>query len=409
MELPRTQFPGAAADATVSFLASWLLVLGICYLSNTLISNKDAEQVPLQLPPFGDTAQWNTYEYDTDSSIRFPPVSDALRWMLGTNTGWYLTIIEGGYKRSPFSSDTQANWAFLPVFPLLVRAITPAASTLNYLVAGWLLSVTFYFLSLYALRCLLALDFDPETASRSLLLLAYYPFSFNLMIFGSESLFLFLVCAAFYAARKQRWWVCGLLAGIASATRVQGALLSVPFAYMYLRSKDFQWRKLDRSGLGLFLAPAGIVLFMFHLYRLTGNPLAFLQIQSQWGNSLSYPFASIYKFLKSPHIISHHGWDVQILSVLFTLSVVPLLVWVWRRQKISTEYTLFLALQLFVLVSRTSTISNLRHLLGAFPYFLALGIFGENPRVFLLLLVFFASLLGLFVALFANGFRVAFA
>ena len=392
----------------VIFLASWLLVLGFCYLGNALISNKDARQLPLQIPPFADTANWDTYEYDRDSTIRFPPVSDALRWMLGTNSGWYLTIIESGYKRAPFSSDTQVNWAFPPVFPLLVKVITPGTSTPNYLVAGWLLSVTFYFLSLYTLHCLLALDFDPETTSRSLMLLAFYPFSFNLMVFGSESLFLFLACAAFLAARKEKWWVCGLLAAVASGTRVQGVLLCVPFAYMYLRSRDFQWRKLDRSGLGLFLAPAGIVLFMFHLYRLTGNPLAFVLIQRKWDNSLSYPFASIYKFLQSPLVIGHYGWDLQVFSVVFTLSVIPLLFWVWRRQRIPAEYTLFLALQLFVLLSRTSTVSNLRHLLGAFPFFLALAILGKNPRVFLLLLVFFASLLGLFVSLFANGFRVVF-
>ena len=224
---------------TVIFLISWLLVLGLCYLGYALISNKDAAQLPLELPPFADTAQWDIYEYDKDSTIRFPPVSDALRWMLGTNSGWYLTIIEGGYKRAPFSSDTQANWAFPPVFPLLVKLVTPGTSTPHYLVAGWLLSVTFYFLSLYALRCLLVLDFDPATAFRSLMFLAFYPFSYNLMVFGSESLFLFLVCAAFLAARKENWWLCGLLAGVASATRVQGVLLSIPLAYMYCKVETF--------------------------------------------------------------------------------------------------------------------------------------------------------------------------
>ena len=125
----------------------------------------------------------------------------------------------------------------------------------------------------------------------------------------------------------------------------QGLLLPRAFrepSYPFLshtcicEARTFSGENWTGGGLGLFLAPAGIVLFMFHLYRLTGNPLAFLQIQSQWGNSLSYPFASIYKFLKSPQY--HQPLRVgtfRSFPFFSPLSVVPLLVWVWRRQKIS--------------------------------------------------------------------------
>ena len=144
---------------------------------------------------------------------------------------------------------------------------------------------------------------------------------------------------------------------------------------------------------------------MVHLYNKTGNAFAFSDIQYAWVNSAAAPFAAIASALETPRIVGHYGWNPEILSTLFTLSIVPALVWAFASRKIPFEYTLFATLQLLVLVSRESTLGNLRYILGIFPYFLILAVWGKSIKVFLLILAIFTGGLGLFLALFASGYH----
>ncbi|MBI3896632.1 MAG: glycosyltransferase family 39 protein [Acidobacteria bacterium] len=376
--------PANVKDTLLVFCASYLFFVLFFWLGSVLIPNKDSEIVPLS----------------------FPSVSQIVQNMNRSDTGWYLTIIEQGYERKPFSLEKQANWAFFPAYPLAVKLVAKSVSA-DYVLVGCMLSATFYLLALYALWNLLAFDFDRETIFRTLLFLAFYPFAFDLVGFGPESLFLLCTCLSLYCARKEKWIFAGLLGGIASATRPQGILLFIPLLYMYLSSRDFAWKRIDRHLLSLGLLPSGLLLFMLYLYRLTGNAFAFTDIQKTWGNTISYPFSFLVQFLQSPKLISHYGWNPEFLSVVFTLTLVPILYWVWVRRAFPLEYRLFLTLHFLILVSRTTSMSNLRYILGMFPYFLALGILGKNQRFFLFVLLFFAGLLSLFLVLFANNYRIA--
>jgi hypothetical protein len=364
------------------FLGSCLFFFLFCWLGKAFLESKTAEEVP----------------------ARVPSLRDVTDWMARPDTGWYLTIIENGYENRAFSLDRQANWAFFPGYPLLVKLFADAAS-MDYRGAGALLSLLFYLLALFTLWRLLALDFDQATILRTLVLIAFYPFSFSLAGFGPDSLALFTSCAAFYCARKERWVLAGLLGGVTSGVRAQGILLLLPLLYLYLSSRSFDWKRIDRRCLGLFLVPTGLVAFMIHLYARTGNAFAFSDIQYTWVNSAAAPFAAIAGALETPRIIGHYGWNPEMLSIAFTLSIIPVVVWAQASRRIPLEYTLFAAVQLLVLVSRQSTLGNLRYLLGIFPYFLVLAVWGTSTKVFLFMLAIFTGALGLFLALFASGYH----
>src|SRR5262249_38976947 len=141
----------------------------------------------------------------------------------------------------------------------------------------------------------------------------------------------------------------------------------------------------------------------FHLWRITGNPLAFVGIQQAWNNAPSYPFAFLVRFLREPVLIGSSGWDPESLSVIVTLGCLLVLIWAWRTRSLRPEYCLFFALQLIVLPCRTSTLGNLRYVTGCFPLFLALAVATKRPVAFALTLALFAGFLGLFAALFAAG------
>jgi Gpi18-like mannosyltransferase len=356
-------------------LASCLCIFLFAWIGGVFVSTPQADIVPLRLPAW-----------------------DELKWWLGRpDTGFYIDIAENGYKAAPYSSAEGVNWAFFPAYPILLRVLARGRSPEFYLVVGFCLSLLFYGWGVWYLCRLLLRDYDPETVARTVILFCSYPLAFSLAIFGPDSLLFLTVCAAFDNARRGRWAVAALAAGIACATRVQGVLLVPCLIYMYARTKEF------RSLPILLLSPLGLLAFAWHLWRLTGNPLAFIGIQRAWNNSPSYPFAFLVRFIHDPVLIGSSGWDPELLTVVVTCALLPLLIWSLRRRKMPPEYCMFFALQLLVLSCRASTMGNLRYVTGCFPCFLALGILTKRPVTYSLLLAVFAGFMGLFVALFAAG------
>src|SRR3990170_8766211 len=125
------------------------------------------------------------------------------------------------------------------------------------------------------------------------------------------------------AIGRLRWWSC-------FCHSRPGSFVVRSAFYIYLRRCGFLWKQIDRRCVALALSPAGLALFMLHLYRLTGNPFAYVPIQSVWGNSVSCTFSFVLRFWQSPTMIGHCGWDPEFLSVVLTLSVMAVLVWDWR-------------------------------------------------------------------------------
>jgi hypothetical protein len=373
--------PSASRIAAPVFLGSCVCIFLFFWLGSVFVSTPQANIVSLRLPTW-DEAKW---------------------WLGRPDTGFYIDIAENDYKAAPYSSAEGTNWAFFPAYPLVLRLIAHGQSPEFYLVTGFCLSLIFYGCGVWYLCRLLLQDYDEETVTRTLVLFCFYPFAFSLAVFGPDSLLLLTVCAAFYSARRGRWGIAGLIAGVACITRVQGVLVVPCLIWLYIKEKNFDTRRLDRSLLPLLLSPTSLVAFAWHLRNLTGNPLAFIGIQRAWNNLPSYPFAFLINFLHAPALVDNSGWNPALLSVFVTCALVPLAVWGWRKQRIPVEYSLFLALQLIVLACRTSTLGNLRYVIGCFPFFLTLGILTKRTLSYSLLLTIFAAFFGLFAALFAAG------
>ena len=116
-----------------------------------------------------------------------------------------------------------------------------------------------------------------------------FPMSFFLISAYTESLFLLLVTAAMYYARKGKWFT-GSIYGLFSAfTRLVGSLLSVVFFVEYLEQK--RWRLRDirpEIGFAAFI-PLGLAGFMFMLKNQLGSSLLFFRAQEAWGRESAWP------------------------------------------------------------------------------------------------------------------------
>ncbi len=82
------------------------------------------------------------------------------------------------------------------------------------------------------------LDVPRRTALRAVLLMAVFPFSYFFGEVYSESTFLLFTVLGFYGFRTRRWWLGGLGASVAIATRVPGILMMPALAWIAWRQAE---------------------------------------------------------------------------------------------------------------------------------------------------------------------------
>lgn len=223
--------------------------------------------------------------------------------------GWYSGIVANGYDyfTHPVQvGDTisyQANWAFFPLFPLLIHLF-------NFLYSDTVLNaILFNQLLLFFSGCLLfryvVYNYGRLIAFYSVALLFFSTENIYFLSVYTESLFLFLTIVALLLLRHQNFFLASIVVCLLSATRFIGFLFYFIVLYCYLKNNEFKITCKNFSYL-LFLGVTcslGIILYMIYLYYHVHDFLAFYHIQSAWGRNDSswtaHPFNSLFLILNS--------------------------------------------------------------------------------------------------------------
>lgn len=334
------------------------------------------------------------------SLYKIPFARDLRALALRGDGGWYFGIAREGYEHRPFDASAQHNWAFFPLYPLLVRLVTTLTG--DPLPTGVALSNLFLLLALCLLhKTTLAWGFDEADADRAILYIACYPMSYFFSLFMTESLFLLLTVWSFYAARRERWWLAGVLGALASATRLSGILLLPILLILYWQQHG---KRLSRSVLWLFLIPSGLLAFTLYLYSITGNAFAFRDVQGAWARRPGLFLLPLYEYIKDPLNIAQ-SWDFRLMNFAAAMLVfVCAFILIKRREWSLGLYTLA---SVILPLSSSQLQSTARYSLVIFPVFIVLAVAGRTPRADRTILVLFVTLLSLMTVLFAAHFSLA--
>jgi hypothetical protein len=297
------------------------------------------------------------------------------------DTVWFTRIASHGYQTMPDRSP-----AFFPLYPLLMAGLGGG------LVAGLVVANVAFLAALVLLHRLVATEVDEAAAERALWYLVAFPTGFFLTAAYNTGLFLALTLGCVYALRRQRWWLAGLLAALAGATRSSGLLLAIPMLYEYLRVHG---RRIRPDLLAVALVPVGLLGYVAYTWRVLGDPLAFVHAQSHWYRRLDWPWSALVRQIAmiARHKLFgdtglHNLMDlaaVLLAAALITLAFVG--PWRLRRDQWAIPvYGAALVLLMLLFPNTSSTTpyplqSSARFFLEVFPAFLIMARIGARPRV----------------------------
>ncbi len=340
-------------------------------------------------------------------NIRISVFSKTVREKLTTlalrgDGGWYIAVAQRGYERTPYNTDRVHNWAFFPLYPLLLRLT--ASFTGGFQLTGMALSSFFFLLAIILLhKTVVAFGYDEAIADRTIFYISAFPTSYFFSLPLTESLFLLLTVGSLWAARRDSWWVAGAFGALASATRYNGLFLLPVLAVLYWQQCHRPF-KLQAKILSLLLLPLGVLAFMFYLFSITGNAFAFIDVQKAWGVRSGFFLYPLYEYFIFPHHVSLL-WNFRLLNLVATVIAFACGFALLKRRE--WALALYTFVSVIVPLSTITLESMARYVLVVFPVFMMLAVAGRRPMVDQVIRAVFIVLLGLMSASFALYLSIA--
>ncbi len=296
-----------------------------------------------------------------------------------------------------------ANWAFFPLHPLIVKALSDL-TFIPVLGVAYLLGNLFLFGALIYLYKYISIMFSVTAARNTVILIAVSPVNVYFTSFYTESLFLFLSSAAIYYANQRRWILGGILGSLLGATRTTGFLIGLIFIAIFVFNKDWKREdsKLRSFLLSLTLIPVGLVTYMIFLHYRTGDYLAFYHTQKAgWGwaqNSSPLWIIDSLRWLIDGQLFG--SIFVKVMHMVLIMACFACLYFLLKKRYI--EVLVILPITLFTL---NSTMFSYRFFLGLYPIYLMLALLSERRKwVFGALLACEVAIMPLAVHLWVTGF-----
>lgn len=322
----------------------------------------------------GLAAHWGVSD---TMSLRLSPgaVADGFaRVAIGNDSAFYYEIASKGYEHRAFDTSKAANWAFFPLHPLLWRAA--AAVTGEWIWSGVIVANVLALIALCLLWELARRLTDSErVADNTVLFASFWPSAYFMMLPHTEALFLVLVTASLLASLSRRPWVASIIGGFAGAARANGIFLAP--AVLVGRWLSGERKLVDLAS--LLPMGVGLAIFMAYLWGITGNPLAFKDIQVTWGRSFHFPWEALMNVINRPLKIAY-PWNPVLIHFSTTVLALCSVVTCWRKGW--RELAVFTALTVLAPLSTGTLVSMTRYIGSAPGVFLALGVWAERRPQF---------------------------
>ncbi|WP_439692735.1 mannosyltransferase family protein [Curtobacterium sp. SP.BCo] len=254
------------------------------------------------------------------------------------DASFYRIIAEHGYPTTLPLDDAghvlPNAWAFLPVFPALVRAVMPLTGG-SFWIAGVLVSTLAGAGACVLLHRLVLAVGCSHRARWATALFAFAPTGFLLQVAYAESTFLLLLFGALLALVRRRYWLVAPLGLVAAFTKPGVLALAVALA-VHLVGRWVQERRTvpvrDVVAIvvsGLAVAAAGLA-WPVIASAVTGRPNAYLDTELSWWVG----FVGRQHFAPLTPWFTMAGTWLGPLGIVLVVAVLAAAVWFWWRRDV---------------------------------------------------------------------------
>lgn len=294
---------------------------------------------------------------------------------------WYRMIAEQGYpselpERITYISGRGASVAFYPVYPLLARwfdHIFPGGIVQALLGVNVVLSIV----AVLLIGVLAREVYDVDTAERAMVLFALFPGSVVLSWSYAEPALIVFAAACLLFLFREQWWLAGLAAGIASATRPNalGVIAACLVASVIAIHRRRQWMSL----VSVALAPAGVLAFHWYLLVHTGESGAWMRAQREaWNEGWSWGATAVrytWRFFENP---LEPTSGVTYMHTVLALASLAFGTYCSIRKRLPWPMLAYVAVVAFLMVAPNTVSARPRFVFTAFP--LVIGVAAWWPR-----------------------------
>jgi len=322
----------------------------------------------------------------------------------------YLTLSTEGYR--------PLTYFYFPLYPLLIKLISgviTSGGVEQIAAVGVCIANASFLIALYGFYLLIKIDYPKKIAYLAVVLLLVSPASFYFGALYNEALF-FAVCVwSFYFYRKKKWVYSGLLAALATATRVVGiAILPALMVELYL-----QWKKekikLVTPLISILLGFIGIGTYLVFMHFETGNFVEFISSVGIFGQQRSSSLVLLpqvfYRYIfKVMPAINYNYFPVLLTTYLeLAVAVIFGFLAILAFYKLRLSYTIF-SLIAYLIPTLSGSFSSLpRYVLVLFPLYLLIALYVSKANKYMQISFLLISVvINLLTAmLFYRGFWVA--
>ncbi len=313
----------------------------------------------------------------------------------------YMNIARQGYA-------DERNSVFPPLYPLAVGILGDilGGGGVNNLVAGIILSNLACLAFFIFFHRVVSQEYDPGTATRSLIYLAFFPTGFFLIAPYTEPIFMLFALGSLWAGRNGRFWLAGGLGFLASLTRLTGWIMVIPLAYEYYRqhlsnpgkSKDLaheqglrtkthnylQYR-LNLTMIAIALPGIGLGIFILWRWWIGLPPLGGMYTQ-YWHQRSGFPGIDLIAAVQTLFFggIPRNN-EIITLSLDFAATILLIISTILSFRRLGITYGLYSGMLLLFILLPTSDVKPLysfsRYTLVFFPTFMLLGLAGKNSII----------------------------
>jgi Gpi18-like mannosyltransferase len=308
----------------------------------------------------------------------------------------YLEVAARGYD----PSGDPARSVIYPLYPILIRL---GSFVVDPLFAAMTISFAASVAAALGLYRLVRPVSGRVIARNAVLAMNIFPTAYAMVAPYTEAPFLAFSVWAFVAARNGHWGRAGILAMLASLTRLEGVFLLPALGLEYMIQSNWRpgWR-----GLPILLAAVGpFSLLAINAYAY-GDPLFFLGIQRSVFTHYSVAPWDVLRPLVESVMGGAYGeaWVTVYLAPLVAFGILGVVaVWTIGSRHSRASWAVLTWLNLVSLSMLNWPVSVPRYLLGVFPMFVAGGATARRFGLGGALATLSVLLLGAFTTLFVIG------